>query len=94
MKAIADYRHCRSNALPELVKDAGFGGKQPGAIISILVSDDLEHLLTSIAGEFHLRQVESADNSMSPLQIVSDITILSPAGPGVMTDFSGLISVV
>ncbi|KAI1044008.1 hypothetical protein LB505_010869 [Fusarium chuoi] len=34
-----------SNALPELVKDAGFGGK------------------------FELRQVESADNSMSPLQI-------------------------
>jgi phosphoribosylformylglycinamidine synthase len=34
-----------SNALPELVKDAGFGGK------------------------FELRQVDSADNSMSPLQI-------------------------
>lgn len=34
-----------SNAIPELVKDAGFGGK------------------------FELRQVESADNSMSPLQI-------------------------
>ncbi|KIH88397.1 phosphoribosylformylglycinamidine synthase [Sporothrix brasiliensis 5110] len=34
-----------SNALPELVNDAGFGGK------------------------FELRQVESADNSMSPLQI-------------------------
>lgn len=34
-----------SNALPELVKDAGFGGK------------------------FELRQVESADGSMSPLQI-------------------------
>lgn len=34
-----------SNALPELVKDAGFGGK------------------------FELRQVESADSSMSPLQI-------------------------
>ena len=34
-----------SNALPELVKDAGFGG------------------------EFELRQVESADSSMSPLQI-------------------------
>ena len=34
-----------SNALPELVKDAGFGGK------------------------FELRQVESADRSMSPLQI-------------------------
>ncbi|ROW10818.1 hypothetical protein VPNG_05409 [Cytospora leucostoma] len=34
-----------SNALPELVKDAGFGGK------------------------FDLRQVESADNSLSPLQI-------------------------
>lgn len=34
-----------SNALPELVKDAGFGGK------------------------FELRQVESSDNSMSPLQI-------------------------
>jgi phosphoribosylformylglycinamidine synthase len=34
-----------SNALPELVKDAGFGGR------------------------FELRQVESADNSMSPLQI-------------------------
>ena len=34
-----------SNALPELVKDAGFGGK------------------------FELRQVESADQSMSPLQI-------------------------
>lgn len=34
-----------SNALPELVKDAGYGGK------------------------FELRQVESADNSMSPLQI-------------------------
>ena len=34
-----------SNALPELVKDAGFGGT------------------------FELRQVESADNSMSPLQI-------------------------
>lgn len=34
-----------SNALPELVKDAGFGGK------------------------FELRDVESADNSMSPLQI-------------------------
>jgi phosphoribosylformylglycinamidine synthase len=34
-----------SNALPELVKDAGFGGK------------------------FELRQVESTDNSMSPLQI-------------------------
>lgn len=34
-----------SNALPELVKDAGFGGK------------------------FELRQVESADKSMSPLQI-------------------------
>lgn len=34
-----------SNALPELVKDAGFGGK------------------------FELRTVESADNSMSPLQI-------------------------
>ena len=34
-----------SNALPELVKDAGFGGK------------------------FELRQVASADKSMSPLQI-------------------------
>ena len=34
-----------SNALPELVKDAGYGGK------------------------FELRQIESADNSMSPLQI-------------------------
>ncbi|TPX11757.1 uncharacterized protein E0L32_007494 [Thyridium curvatum] len=34
-----------SNALPELVKDAGFGG------------------------QFELRKVESADNSMSPLQI-------------------------
>lgn len=34
-----------SNALPELVKDAGFGGK------------------------FELRQVESADNSLSPLQV-------------------------
>ena len=34
-----------SNALPELVKDAGFGG------------------------QFELRQVESADTSMSPLQI-------------------------
>jgi phosphoribosylformylglycinamidine synthase len=34
-----------SNALPELVKDAGYGGK------------------------FELRQVESADSSMSPLQI-------------------------
>ncbi|KAI0008784.1 CobB/CobQ-like glutamine amidotransferase domain-containing protein [Xylariaceae sp. FL0662B] len=34
-----------SNALPELVKDAGFGGR------------------------FELRQVESADNSMSPLEI-------------------------
>ncbi|OTB05855.1 hypothetical protein M426DRAFT_319541 [Hypoxylon sp. CI-4A] len=34
-----------SNALPELVKDAGYGGK------------------------FELRQVESADGSMSPLQI-------------------------
>lgn len=34
-----------SNALPELVKDAGFGGK------------------------FELRQVESADRSMSPLEI-------------------------
>lgn len=34
-----------SNALPELVKDAGFGG------------------------HFELRQVESADSSMSPLQI-------------------------
>ncbi len=34
-----------SNAIPELVKDAGFGGK------------------------FELREVESADNSMSPLQI-------------------------
>lgn len=34
-----------SNALPELVKDAGFGGK------------------------FELRQVESADQSMSPLQV-------------------------
>ncbi|KAI5919084.1 CobB/CobQ-like glutamine amidotransferase domain-containing protein [Camillea tinctor] len=34
-----------SNALPELVKDAGFGGR------------------------FELRQIESADNSMSPLQI-------------------------
>ncbi|KAL9599139.1 MAG: hypothetical protein Q9219_004005, partial [cf. Caloplaca sp. 3 TL-2023] len=34
-----------SNALPELVKDAGFGGK------------------------FELREVESADNSMSPLEI-------------------------
>ena len=34
-----------SNALPELVKDAGFGGK------------------------FELRQIESADNSMSPLAI-------------------------
>jgi phosphoribosylformylglycinamidine synthase len=34
-----------SNALPELVKDAGYGGK------------------------FELRQVESADRSMSPLQI-------------------------
>lgn len=34
-----------SNALPELVKDAGYGGK------------------------FELRQVESADQSMSPLQI-------------------------
>ncbi|KAI1647221.1 phosphoribosylformylglycinamidin [Daldinia loculata] len=34
-----------SNALPELVKDAGFGGK------------------------FELRQVESADRSLSPLQI-------------------------
>ncbi|KAF3764371.1 catalytic activity protein [Cryphonectria parasitica EP155] len=34
-----------SNALPELVKDAGFGGK------------------------FELRQVESADDSMSPLQV-------------------------
>jgi phosphoribosylformylglycinamidine synthase len=34
-----------SNALPELVKDAGFGGN------------------------FELRKVESADNSMSPLQI-------------------------
>jgi phosphoribosylformylglycinamidine synthase len=34
-----------SNALPELVKDAGFGG------------------------QFELRQVESADSSMSPLQI-------------------------
>jgi phosphoribosylformylglycinamidine synthase len=34
-----------SNALPELVKDAGYGGN------------------------FELRQVESADNSMSPLQI-------------------------
>ncbi|KAI4168848.1 MAG: hypothetical protein LQ343_006061 [Gyalolechia ehrenbergii] len=34
-----------SNALPELVKDAGFGGK------------------------FELRKVESADNSMSPLEI-------------------------
>lgn len=34
-----------SNALPELVKDAGYGG------------------------EFELRQIESADSSMSPLQI-------------------------
>lgn len=34
-----------SNALPELVKDAGYGGK------------------------FELRQIESADSSMSPLQI-------------------------
>ena len=34
-----------SNALPELVKDAGYGG------------------------QFELRQVESADSSMSPLQI-------------------------
>lgn len=34
-----------SNALPELVKDAGFGG------------------------QFELRQIESADSSMSPLQI-------------------------
>jgi phosphoribosylformylglycinamidine synthase len=34
-----------SNALPELVKDAGFGGK------------------------FELRQIETADSSMSPLQI-------------------------
>jgi len=34
-----------SNALPELVKDAGFAGK------------------------FELRQIESADSSMSPLQI-------------------------
>lgn len=34
-----------SNALPELVKDSGFGG------------------------QFELRQVESADKSMSPLQI-------------------------
>jgi phosphoribosylformylglycinamidine synthase len=52
-----------SNALPELVKDAGFGGN------------------------FELRQVESADNSMSPLQIwcneVSSRTCLldSPLGP-------------
>ena len=34
-----------SNALPELVKDAGYGGK------------------------FELRQIESADSSMSPFQI-------------------------
>jgi phosphoribosylformylglycinamidine synthase len=34
-----------SNALPELVKDAGYGGR------------------------FELRQVESADRGMSPLQI-------------------------
>jgi phosphoribosylformylglycinamidine synthase len=34
-----------SNALPELVKDAGYGG------------------------QFELRQIESADSSMSPLQI-------------------------
>lgn len=34
-----------SNALPELMKDAGYGGK------------------------FELRQIESVDSSMSPLQI-------------------------
>ena len=51
-----------SNALPELVKDAGFGG------------------------EFELRDVESADDSMSPLQIwcneVSnrDDSVISPSG--------------
>lgn len=43
-----------SNALPELVKDAGFGGK------------------------FELRQVESADGSMSPLQICKHLPEPSP----------------
>ncbi len=44
-----------SNALPELVKDAGFGGN------------------------FELRQVELADNSMSPLQIwCNEVSLLTP----------------